>query len=262
MDFLKRELAPITRAAWHEIDEEATGVLKTHLTARRLVDVDEPKGFGHASVSLGRLRIPDQGDTDLAFGIYQVKPLVEVRIPFELNIWELDNAERGAGDVDLGPLTEACKKMATFEDQAIYHGLKQAEIQGVLNEETPTTEVKAEAAPFLKSLTRACHAIQQQGIEGPYALAVNPTHWSALVASTTAYPLKKLVLEIVDRVVLVPAIQHGLVVSTRGGDMELVLGQDLSVGYLSHESKTVKLFLTESFTFLVHEPLCVQALNF
>lgn len=45
--------------------------------------------------------------------------------------------------------------------------------------------------------------------------------------------------------------------SKRGGDLELILGQDLAVGYESHSSDKVKLYYTESFTFRILEPAAV-----
>jgi uncharacterized linocin/CFP29 family protein len=44
-----------------------------------------------------------------------------------------------------------------------------------------------------------------------------------------------------------------VLLSTRGGDYELTVGQDLSIGYASHDRTDVELFLTESFTFRVLE---------
>ena len=41
-------------------------------------------------------------------------------------------------------------------------------------------------------------------------------------------------------------------VSTRGGDYQLALGQDLSIGYLSHDAAGVELYFQESMTFLVY----------
>ena len=40
--------------------------------------------------------------------------------------------------------------------------------------------------------------------------------------------------------------------STRGGDYQLALGQDLSIGYLSHDATSVELYFQESMTFLVY----------
>jgi uncharacterized linocin/CFP29 family protein len=45
-----------------------------------------------------------------------------------------------------------------------------------------------------------------------------------------------------------------VVVARRGGDFELTVGQDWSIGYKGHDKENVDLYLTESFTFRVLEP--------
>jgi uncharacterized linocin/CFP29 family protein len=42
-----------------------------------------------------------------------------------------------------------------------------------------------------------------------------------------------------------------LVISLRGGDFEQTVGQDFSIGYLDHNSERVRLYIEESFTFLI-----------
>lgn len=44
MNNLHRELAPVSDAAWEQIEEEATRTLKRFLAARRVVDVTDPQG--------------------------------------------------------------------------------------------------------------------------------------------------------------------------------------------------------------------------
>ena len=41
--------------------------------------------------------------------------------------------------------------------------------------------------------------------------------------------------------------------SARGGDFQLSVGQDLSIGYAGSDKETVFLYLTESFAFRVLE---------
>ncbi|MEB3370127.1 encapsulin [Saccharopolyspora mangrovi] len=41
------------------------------------------------------------------------------------------------------------------------------------------------------------------------------------------------------------ALEGGLLTSTRGGDCDLVLGRDLSIGYLSHDATSIELYLEE-----------------
>ncbi|HZC22300.1 MAG TPA: family 1 encapsulin nanocompartment shell protein, partial [Candidatus Binatia bacterium] len=52
------------------------------------------------------------------------------------------------------------------------------------------------------------------------------------------------------KIIWAPAIDGAFVVTTRGGDLDLHLGQDVSIGYSSHTEKQVQLYLQESFTFL------------
>ena len=57
-----------------------------------------------------------------------------------------------------------------------------------------------------------------------------------------------------------PAIEGGVLLSLRGGDYELHVGQDLSVGYAAHDRQVVELYITESFTFRTLEPAAAVAL--
>jgi uncharacterized linocin/CFP29 family protein len=56
MNNLQRELAPISAAAWAQIEEEASRTIKRHLAARRVVDVEGPKGFDFPAVGTGHRR--------------------------------------------------------------------------------------------------------------------------------------------------------------------------------------------------------------
>jgi uncharacterized linocin/CFP29 family protein len=52
-------------------------------------------------------------------------------------------------------------------------------------------------------------------------------------------------------IVWAPAVDGAVVLSLRGGDFELTVGQDFSIGYLEHTASAVRLYLQESFTFRV-----------
>jgi uncharacterized linocin/CFP29 family protein len=53
-------------------------------------------------------------------------------------------------------------------------------------------------------------------------------------------------------IIWAPAINGCFVLSTRGGDFDLQLGQDVSIGYLSHDADFVGLYLQETLTFLCY----------
>jgi len=55
-------------------------------------------------------------------------------------------------------------------------------------------------------------------------------------------------------VVRANAVDGAVVVSLRGGDFHLVCGEDVALGYRSHDEEKVRLYLEEAFTFRVHAP--------
>ncbi len=55
-------------------------------------------------------------------------------------------------------------------------------------------------------------------------------------------------------VVWAPAVDGAVVLSQRGGDFELVVGEDFSIGYLAHDAETVTLYLEESIAVRINCP--------
>src|SRR6476660_2849561 len=131
MNNLHRELAPISGAAWSEIEEETSRTIKRYLAGRRVVDVQGPGGIALSAIGTGHLRnVAAPGDGILARQ-REVKPLVELRVPFELSRQQIDDVERGSNDSDWQPAKDASKKIAFAEDQAIFVGYPEAGIQGI-----------------------------------------------------------------------------------------------------------------------------------
>src|SRR5262249_42013153 len=122
MNNLHRELAPISDAAWADIEEEATRTLKRYLAARRVVDVQGPSGVGLSAIGTGHLKTIASPDVGILARQREVKPLVELRVPFELDRQQIDDVERGADDSDWQPVKDAAKKIAYAEDRAIFEG--------------------------------------------------------------------------------------------------------------------------------------------
>ncbi|MBN1332677.1 MAG: bacteriocin family protein [Synergistales bacterium] len=262
MDILKRSISNITDEAWAEIDTQAVRVLKATLSARKFVDVLGPFGWDYAAFPLGKLRVPKEGTKDeVRFGIHQVMPLVESRAFFELDVWELDNITRGSKNPDLGPLEEAVRKIALFEEKAIYQGMEEACILGISQVSTESS-LKGTLEKLLDTLTKAVIDLQKKSVEGPYALIADQSLWQYILARSGGYPLKKSIETLLDGgIILSPNLEGSYVVSMRGGDMEMVLGQDFSIGYHSGNKEKVKLFITESFTFRVVNPEAIVPIN-
>lgn len=261
MDILKKEIAPITEKGWEEITTQAKKVLKSNLSARRFVDIKGPYGIDFAAVSTGRLSMPGKlRKDDINYGIREVRPLIEIRKPFELDLWELDNLERGAQDINLEPLEKAAKQVADFEEKMIYEGLHTAGIKGLEeSSEHASAMLPAETADVPKYIGSQVNKLRKEGVEGPYTLVVNDDVWLELINQTEGYPLLKQLKEDVlgGNVIRHHNGEYSFLISERGGDYELTLGQDTTIGYNTHDTKTVTLFFTTSFTYRTVSPEAV-----
>ncbi len=130
MNNLHRELAPISDAAWSQIEEETTRTLKRYLAGRRVVDVPSPGGIALPGVATGHLKSISAPGDGITANQREVKALVELQVPFELSRQTVDDVERGSNDSDWQPAKDAAKKLAFAEDRAIFDGYPAAGIQG------------------------------------------------------------------------------------------------------------------------------------
>jgi uncharacterized linocin/CFP29 family protein len=79
---------------------------------------------------------------------------------------------------------------------------------------------------------------------------------------TSGYLLLEHLRTIVEgQVVWAPGVTGAVVVSLRGGDFVFDAGQDVSIGYDSHDEEVVRLYLEESFSFHVATPEAAVALT-
>jgi uncharacterized linocin/CFP29 family protein len=252
MNNLHRELSPISDKAWAQIEEEASRTLKRHLAARRVVDVPDPKGLALSAVGTGHLHeLQTPGD-----GIQAVqrnaKAIVELRVPFELTRQAIDDVERGATDSDWSALKEAAKKLAFAEDRAVFDGYPAAGIQGIREGgSNPAVVLPVNVRGYSDAVAQAVSLLRLAGVNGPYALVLGAEAYTAASGgSDEGYPVFHHIEREVDGgIIWAPAIKGGLVLSTRGGDFELDIGQDISIGYTSHSSSVVALYFQETFTF-------------
>jgi uncharacterized linocin/CFP29 family protein len=254
MNNLHRELAPISDAAWAQIEEETTRTLKRYLAGRRAVDVPSAGGTALPGISTGHLRPISAPAEGIVARLREVKPLVELRAPFELSRQTIDDVERGSDDSDWQPAKEAAKKIAFAEDRAIFNGYHDAGIRGIREgTSNPIEALSADVRDYPDAVAHALSQLRLVGVNGPYAVLLGANEYMALAETRDhGYPVLEHVKRIVDGdPIWAPAIEGAFVLTTRGGDFQLNLGQDVSIGYLSHTDSVVKLYLQETFVFRV-----------
>jgi uncharacterized linocin/CFP29 family protein len=252
MNNLHRELAPISDAAWAQIEEETTRTLKRYLAGRRVVDVPTPSGVGFSSVATGHLLSIATPAEDIIARQREVKALVELRVPFELTRDSIDDVERGSDDSDWQPAKDAARKIAFAEDRAIFNGYREANIQGVREgTSNPIMTMPTAVRDYPDVVAQALSQLRLVGVNGPYSVLLGAKAYTELAETRDhGYPVLEHVKRIVDGdIIWAPAIEGAFVLTTRGGDFELNIGQDVSIGYLSHTDAVVRLYLQETFTF-------------
>lgn len=253
MNGLHRNLAPLSEKAWKEVDHQAGEILKLHLAARRLMDFEGPLGWDHSAIDLGDVE-PVEGGAIAGPTVRKrlVRPLIEIRVPFELDRHQLERIDRGAADADLEPLCEAARLFASAEDTMLFEGYAAADISGLVTDAgNEGVALPQESAGFPDALIQALEQLRQAGVEGPYAVALGPETYSELYAGTggKGYPVFRHVQRLIEGpVVWAPSLRGGVVVSLRGGDFRLVCGRDAAIGYLSHDEERVQLYLEESLS--------------
>lgn len=252
MNNLHRELAPVSDEAWAALEQETGRTLKRYLAGRRIVDVHGPDGLATSAVGTGHQASVSPPAEGIEARQRKVLPLVELRVPFVLSREQIDDVARGAQDSDWQPARSAARKIAAAEDQAIFAGYPEAGIGGIVpGASNPPLILPAEVADYPLAFAQAAGQLRAAGVDGPYTAVLSAEAFTAVSeTSHHGYPVIRHLRDVLDgELIWAPAISGAIVLTARGGDFSLHLGQDFSIGYLSHTDAEVTLYLLETFTF-------------
>jgi uncharacterized linocin/CFP29 family protein len=183
-----------------------------------------------------------------------VNALVEFRVPFELDRQQIDDVERGADDSDWQPAKDAARLLAFAEDRAIFEGYAAAGITGVRNgTSNPIMTLPADVRDYPDAIAQGLSQLRLVGVNGPYSVLLSADAYTGLSETRDhGYPVLEHIRRLIDgEIIWAPAITGAFVLTTRGGDFDLHVGEDVSIGYLSHNDRTVRLYLEETLTFLL-----------
>ena len=136
----------------------------------------------------------------------------------------------------------------------IFDGCSPAGIVGISQGATnPKMSLPADVRQYPDAIAQAITQLRLVGVNGPYAVLLGADAYTSLAeTSDHGYPVLEHVKRLVDdKIIWAPGISGAFALTTRGGDFELHVGQDLSIGYLSHTETKVKLYLEETATFLL-----------
>ena len=265
MSHLLREHAPITGESWARIDDEARERLAPALAARKLVDFAGPRGWQHSATNLGRSAAVAAPFAGVTAAQRRVLPLVELRAPFTLSRAELADSDRGAADTDFGDLDRAAHALAVAENAAVFHGFAAAGIVGIAGASThKPIALGKDCDRYARHVAKAIELLLGSGIDGPYGMALGPAAHERVLESSEQggwLLLDHLRKILGGPLVWAPGVEGAVVLSMRGGDFLFESGEDISVGYGSHDADQMSLYLEQSFSFRVATPEAAVALK-
>ena len=266
MNHLFRDLAPISEAAWAEIETEARRSLENFLAARKLVDFTGPHGWEASALSLGTIEALPAGPTQgVESARRQVQPYIELRARFSLQRTELDAIDRGHTSPDLAPVIDAARRIALAEDHVVFRGYDAAGMRGVEASPHPAVERGDRFGEYPRGIAMAVARLRDAGVAGPYGVGLGPRCYAGILETTEdgGYPvLERLRLILGGPVVYAPAVEGAVVLSLRGEDFELSCGEDLAIGFDRADGGQVWLYLEESLAFHAHSPEAAVPLRY
>ncbi len=260
-DYLMREDAPIQPETWEMLDRIVTETARSMLAGRRLLHIEGPYGLGLKAVPLGD-PMPADGQPVAS----PLVPLVLVQCGFSLARRDIAAFERDKTIFDARPVALAAIECARKEDELLFRGIPNAPglltIAGASASNLSGWEQVGTAAD---DIIRAVGVLDSAGFHGPYALALTPGRYNALLRR---YPngflseLEQIKTIATDGVFKAPAIEGGgLLIASGRQFASIVLGQDMSVGFIGPVGERLEFSISESLALLVQIPQSICILH-
>jgi uncharacterized linocin/CFP29 family protein len=256
--YLARDDAPFGPETWKVLDDTMKAAAKSQLAGRRLLHIEGPHGLGLKAVPLL--------DAEVEPGLIASSsiPLSLIQTTFTLSKRDLAAYERDRVVLNTEPVTSAAIDCARLEDTLLFRGAPTA--PGLLTAEgsntlkfRPWDEVGTASEDIIKAVT----TLDGAGFHGPYCLALAPSRYNLLYRR---YPqgnvseLEQVETIVREGIFKAPILDGGGVLLASGRQFAaIVLGQDMSVGFIGPVAEKLEFSISESLALLVRAPgaICV-----
>ncbi len=256
--YLAREDAPFGADTWKILDEAMAQAAKSQMAGRRLLSIEGPFGLGLKAVPLQ--------DEETASGLItsQVLPVHLIQKAFTLGARDMAGYERDTVAFNTTPVAEAAIACARMEDDLIFNGAPG--IEGLLTADGANEQALSawdEVGMAAQDLIQAVTTLDDAGFHGPYTLALAPRRYNQLYR---LYPrgrqteMEHLAAIVTDGFVKAPVLEDGGVLLATGRQYaSIVLGQDMTVGFIGPAGDRVEFTVSESLTLRIRRPnaICV-----
>ncbi len=263
-DYLHRDEAPFGPQVWARIDEAVIETAKTRLCARRLLHTDGPHGLGLKSIP-GPEQTLHEGE-EVSVTASGVQPLVGIQAGFRIPKRDIAAHVSMGAPLDLRDAVQGGVACAQREDALLFDGDKKVGALGLLTGQGAAAHKLGawdEVGQAIEDLIAAVDKLDRAGFHGPYTVALNAMRYNRLLRrypQGNALELDHLRQLVTDGVVKAPALSKGGVLVAAGRQFaSIVLGQDLSVGFVGPDAGDYEFVVSETLALrlAVPEAVCV-----
>jgi uncharacterized linocin/CFP29 family protein len=258
--YLAREDALFDTKIWEILDGAMKEAAASQLVGRRLLDVEGPFGIGLKGVSL------EDEETEEGLFASRMLPLLLIQRFFTLGTRDLASYEREGVALDTCKVSGVAIDVARVEDKLIFNGTP--DVPGLLTADGVNTlalsswdEVGVAANDMIKAITD----LDDAGFHGPYALALAPERYNLLFR---LYPqgkqseLDHIKTMVTEGVFKTPILDGGgVLLASKAQCASIILGQDMSIGYIGPAGDQQEFSLSESLTVRIRQPGAICVLN-
>ena len=263
MDFLARDGAPISADLWKQIDDTVVENARQHMVCRRFISLYGPLGAGVSSVPV------DGTDKEETFesGIGRIAGRRMAELPqlyqdFSLLWRDIEEAESLGRPVDLSAVAAAAQRSSKQEDLLILFGNASLGAEGLFNASGTHKIERGDWSVGEESFHAVAKGIayfSSNSLLGRYALVLSPELYLDLQRLQPNVGLLELdrIRDLVDGRVY-PAGPYGAgkaaLVCAEPHCIDLVVGLDLSVGYLEQKDLNHCFRITETAALRIKRP--------
>ncbi len=258
--YLARDDAPFGSDIWEALDGAMIQAAKGFLVGRKLLELEGPYGLGLKSVPL------KDTATESGLIVGTTLPLILIQEGFDLAARDLASFEMQGITLDRSAVAEAALSVAKREDDLIFNGSKELGVEGLMTAEDASrvdlsdwSDVGAAANNLIQAVT----TLDEAGFHGPYTLALAPARYNLLFRRYERgnfSEMEHVKTLVTDGVYKAPALEAGGVLLSTGRQYaSVVVGQDMTVGFIGPEGDRVAFTVSESLVPRLRRPssLCV-----
>lgn len=270
-NFLGREQSPLTPEQWNAFDGAVVNIARRTLVGRRMVDVFGPLGSGYQVAPNERFRgrtigaIDMVGEADcneIAPGGRVYLPLPILHKDFMVHWRDLEEASQTGAALDTGAVASAASFCARLEDEVIFNGQQNLGYDGLRNVPGRMTIAQSDWSVMgnaFRDITSAVEQLASNGFSGPFAVAVSPRMLVAMnrmFENTGVLEIDQVRKLTTAGVYVTPVLPDPTVVVMATGpeNLDLVLGLDMTVAFLSTEKMNHHFRVLETLLLRIKRP--------